>query len=103
MKLTLRQAGGVAGIARPPAEVDTAELSSPARDHLHRLVAAVGMDRIPARLGRVHPDEVSYELVIARGDGTTRSVEFTHASAPAELRALAAEIRAMRGARPRPG
>jgi len=99
MRLVLTRAGGVAGIRKPPLALDTQTLAEPARQRMHALVDAARLPELPARLGEARPDELGYELSIYHDDGRSHTVEFSHASAPPELRALVAELRAAGPAR----
>jgi hypothetical protein len=94
MKLVLTRAGGVAGIRKPPLSLDTQTLAEPARQRLQALVDAAKLPELPARLGEARPDELGYELSVTHDDGRSHTIEFSHASAPPELRALVAELRA---------
>jgi hypothetical protein len=94
MKLVLTRAGGVAGIRKPPLELDTQTLAAPDRQRLHDLVDAASLAEQPAGRGDAHPDELGYELSVTHDDGRSQTVEFSHAGASPELRALVAELRA---------
>jgi hypothetical protein len=93
MKLALTRAGGVAGIRRPPLTLDTHALAAPARQRLHDLVAAAKLHEPPGG-AEPRPDELGYELAVTHDDGQRHTVEFSHASASPELRALVAELQA---------
>lgn len=94
MKLVLTRAGGVAGLRPAPLEMDTQRMAEPARQRVHDLVEAARLPELPASLGEANPDELGYELSVTHDDGRRHTVEFSYASAPPELRALVAELRA---------
>jgi hypothetical protein len=94
MKLALTTAGGVAGLRRPPLELETGDLASPARQRMEELVHAAKLAASPAGQDEASPDELGYELTVTHDDGRVHTVEFSHASASPELRALVAELRA---------
>jgi hypothetical protein len=97
MRLAIKRSGGMIGLVpRPPNHIDTAELAIEARERVYRLVAAARVHELPQRLARVNPDETAYELAITHDDGTQQTVEFTHAVASPELRALVAEVNELR-------
>jgi hypothetical protein len=98
MKLVLTRAGGVAGLCKPPLELDTQQLAAPARQRMHDLVEAAKLPELPASLGEANPDELGYGLSVTDDDGREYCVEFSHASAPPALRALVAELRAAKRA-----
>jgi len=94
MKLALTTAGGVAGLRRPPLELDTGDLASPARQRMEELVHAAKLGAPATGPEEGSPDELGYELTVTHDDGRVHSVEFSHASASPELRALVSELRA---------
>jgi hypothetical protein len=94
MKLALTRAGGVAGLRRPPLQLDTRDLAPPARQRMEELVDAAKLAELPAEREEAHPDELGYALSVTHDDGREHAVEFSHASASPELRALVAELRA---------
>jgi len=98
MKLVLTRAGGVAGLRQPPLELDTASLAAPARQRMEELADAARRTGSPAGREEASPDELGYELAVTHDDGRQDLVEFSHASASPELRALVAELRAARRA-----
>jgi hypothetical protein len=95
MKLALTRAGGVAGLRRPPLELDTRDLAPPARQRMEELVDAAPLAAPPAGREAASPDELGYELTVTHDDGRVDTVEFSHATASPELRALVAELRAV--------
>lgn len=82
MKITLKQYGGIAPVARPPMVLDTSDLGA-AREEVEGLARAVSTQ--PGSSGAPHPDEMSYTLIIAsdagrqevRGNDTTATPEFS--------------------------
>lgn len=98
MKLALTRGGGIAGLRKPPLELDTAALPAADAAHLEALVASANLGAQPRSLGDDHPDQLGYTLEVTR-DGRTDAVDFTLAAAPPPLRALVDELRKLAGAK----
>jgi hypothetical protein len=93
MKLVLERSGGVAGLRKPPLELDTAKLPAADRDRLHALVEAAQLATLPPTLGAAAPDQLGYALSVTADDGRTHTIELSLAAAPQALRALISELR----------
>jgi hypothetical protein len=98
MKLTLTRGGGLAGLRKPPVELDTAALAADARDRVYAMVDAAPLASTPETAGA---DQLGYTLTITDDDGAMRTTELTMADAPPALRALIGEIRRLAGERGR--
>lgn len=82
MKLTLARGGGIAGLRRPPREVEAdAELEALAR----RVLA------LPPPAPPASPDQLGYTLTIE--DGERHVIDFALTSAPAALRELVQRLK----------
>jgi len=100
MRFELTRSGGVAGLVRPMAVVDTDALPAASAAELERLLQAARFWELPAETapGRPLPDAVSYELAVSDG-ARTHAVAFDAHSGPRELLALLAAVRAAARAR----
>ncbi|MET0981174.1 MAG: protealysin inhibitor emfourin [Telluria sp.] len=88
MKITLEQAGGLAGIRRRFV-LDTSDLGE-ARDEVESLARTVGEQ--PGASGSPHPDAMAYTLTIAGEDGT-REVGGMDSASTAEFGKLVDQVR----------
>ena len=94
MRFELRRWGGVAGLARLLASVDTSALPPQSAAELEQLLQAARFWELPSETpGQPLPDSFSYELTVS--DGTrAHAVAFDSSSASPELLALSAAVRA---------
>ena len=93
MKLALERGGGVAGLRKPPLELDTAILPPADRARVMALVEAAQLAALPAMLGDSAPDQLGYTLTVTGDDGHARTIELALDAAPPALRALLNELR----------
>ena len=93
MKLVLDRSGGVAGLRRPPLEVDTATLPAGARAELLAKVEAAQLPALPAVLGAAAPDQLGYTLSVTGDDGQRHVIELAIDAAPPALRELISALR----------
>lgn len=98
MKLVLTRGGGLAGLRKPPLELDTQALPAADAAHVQALVDAAGLGAQPRRLGADHPDQLGYTLEVTR-DGRTDAIDFTLDAAPPPLRALVDALRKLTAAK----
>ena len=94
MLFELTRSGGIAGLVRPVAVVDTSALPAESAAELERLLQAARFWELPSETpGEPLPDSFSYELVV-RDDTRAHAVAFDARSGSPELLALLAAVRA---------
>jgi hypothetical protein len=90
MKITLKQAGGIAAaIRRAPLVLDTAALDA-SRGEIEGLARAVAVQ--PMAAAAAHPDEMAYTLTIEDSEGAHEVRSLEHSASP-EFGRLVAEVR----------
>ena len=96
MIFKLERLGGVAGIIRPPAILDTTRLEPARAAELEKMVRDSGFFDMPTELLPENPVPDSFQYVLTINDGIRKhTVTTTQNSAPEPLRAL---LQSLRGA-----
>ena len=92
MKLTVTRGGGFAGLSRQ-AELSSDALPPEEATKLSELVEGSGLlgEAAPRDAPPVHPDEMSYELVV-EDEGEARTMRFTEQTLPDSVRSLIAWV-----------
>jgi hypothetical protein len=95
MQFELTRSGGIAGLVRVMASVDTSQLPAERGAELEQLLEAARFWELPADATPAQPlpDAVSYELAVSDGE-RRHAVAFDARSGSPELLALLAAVRA---------